>query len=319
MPKKTQFVPKMDKSKGRYYFRFGGRKHDLGRDYWDALRRIADIAGDKVRGGAQPLTVSEAIEEYLTTQRNPQWPSGLLKSFAKFSTGLELKSLPDDHLIRFAASLKSNSPQTVRHKVRLAKAVLQHAIRQKWMVAMPEAPKLRTPSRKARDIAPDVLAATWTELPSRARPVFEFILATGCRPSEATNLMWSEVDWTRGVIVKEEHKLRHRGMERVIYLTDRAVGILRSVTRCQASPYVFLNRFHKPYKWNGLRTILRRASGEKISSVYSLRHTFAQRALDSGVSIEDLAGLLGHAKISTTQVYAQVREDRLRAVAKKLG
>lgn len=326
MPKKGQFSPKLDKSKGRYYFRFGGKKHDLGRDYWGALRRIADIAGDKIRGPAAH-TVAAAITAYLPTHRRPDWAGGLLKSFEEFSQTTELRDLPEDHLIRFAASL-SNSPATIRHKVRLANAVLKHAIKQGWMDRLPDAPKLEVPQTRARDIPPDVLTETWQKLPDRAKPLLEFMLTTGCRPSEAMQLKWSEIDWSRAVIVKDDHKLKHRGKKRVIYMADRAVELLRSVTRCKASEYVFLSRLHKPYSREGLLSILREASKRKpydakerprITSIYSLRHTFAQRALDNGVGIEDLAGLLGHTQISTTQVYAQVREDRLRAVAKKLG
>ncbi len=76
--------------------------------------------------------------------------------------------------------------------------------------------------------------------------------------------------------------------------------------------YVFLSGLEKPYTPAGLRSILSRHG---IRTVYALRHTRAQRMLDDGARLEDVAAWLGHSNMATVGVYAQVRAEGLRKIA----
>ena len=159
---------------------------------------------------------------------------------------------------------------------------------------MPAKPKLPKPMRRPRDVPHDKLVKAFEQLPERAGRVLRFILETGCRPSEACRLQWSQVDEKRRVCVLTAHKAGGTGRPRTIYLTPAADEILRSQKRHH--DHVFVNRFGNPYTPSGLRSILRKRG---IASVYSLRHTAAQSMLDAKVPIEDVARLLGHSDLRT--------------------
>lgn len=86
--------------------------------------------------------------------------------------------------------------------------------------------------------------------------------------------------------------------------------------------YVFVSRTGRPYQPGGLRSIIRRraeAIGSDVRTVYGLRHSRAQSILEAGYRLEDVAAWLGHRRVSTTQIYAQVRADRVRELAETVA
>ena len=199
-------------------------------------------------------------------------------------------------------------PETIRHWLRTATAVLRWAVEQEWVATMPKVPKLPTPMRQNRDVAPERLREILSALPERAGRILRFIAYTGCRPSEACRLDWSHVHLDLGVCILPVHKTAAKsGKPRTIYLTAEAADVLRGMR--PATGPVFTNRYGRRYTPAGLRSILRRRGGV---TPYQLRHTFAQVASDT-LTRDELAVVLGHKTDRTTGFYFEVRDKRAQA------
>ncbi len=147
---------------------------------------------------------------------------------------------------------------------------------------------------------------------NRERAVFEFLLASGCRIGEAKDLLYSDVITGEFQVIGKGSKIRY------CYLNKK----------CQ----MYLNRYHDNRKGNSpfLFTQLRypyeqvstRALQDEITSIgkrchihlypHRLRHTFASAALENGASLTSVQKILGHSKISTTQVYAKLSQASIK-------
>jgi integrase/recombinase XerD len=160
----------------------------------------------------------------------------------------------------------------------------------------------------------------------RDRALLEFLYGTGARISEATGL---DVD-----------DLSHLARDPAVLLTgkggkQRYVPVGRYAVRAldaylvrgrpalagkavrKASPAVFLNarggRLTRQGAWGILREAAARA-GQPDVSPHTLRHSFATHLLDGGADIRVVQELLGHASVTTTQVYTLITVDKLREV-----
>jgi len=155
----------------------------------------------------------------------------------------------------------------------------------------------------------------------RDRAILELFYGTGMRLSELVGLSVGNVDLTVGTVRVsgkggKEHVLPvGRNVGRVVgrYLARR--GEFRPDEGNQA---LFLNRWGGRMSVRGVQFLvrrwLRRVSEKKKLSPHILRHTFATHLLDRGADLEAVKELLGHASLSTTQVYTHLTVDHLRKV-----
>jgi integrase/recombinase XerD len=199
----------------------------------------------------------------------------------------------------------------------------------------PPAPPRRLPKAIGVDEVERLLdAAGSTEDPDprvlRDRALLEFLYGTGARISEATDLDVDDLDY---LATEPAVKLSGKGgKQRYIPVGSYAVRALgaylvrgrpalasaagRAVGK-RASPAVFLNarggRLTRPGAWGILREAADR-SGKAGVSPHTLRHSFATHLLDGGADIRVVQELLGHASVTTTQVYTLITVDRLREV-----
>jgi integrase/recombinase XerD len=164
----------------------------------------------------------------------------------------------------------------------------------------------------------------------RDRALLEFLYGTGARISEATGLDLDELQLGADPVVRLIGK---GGKHRVVPIGSYAVRTLeaylvrarpgfaqRATSRRGASPAVFLNvrggRLTRQGAWGVLRAAAARAglTAEAEVSPHTLRHSFATHMLDGGADIRVVQELLGHASVTTTQVYTLITVDRLREV-----
>jgi len=190
----------------------------------------------------------------------------------------------------------------------------------------PPAPAKRLP--KALPLA-DVEAilsasgAAGTTLAMRDRALLEVLYGTGARISEAVGLDVDEVDLESGQVL-----LRGKGSkERVVPVGSYARDALSAyqvrgrpdlVARGRGTHALFLNarggRLSRQSAWTVLRRATQRAGISKEISPHTLRHSFATHLLDGGADVRVVQELLGHASVTTTQVYTLVTVDKLREV-----
>ena len=162
----------------------------------------------------------------------------------------------------------------------------------------------------------------------RDRALLEFLYGTGARISEATGLdidelqLDSEDPMVRLVGKGGKHRMVPVGSYAVrameAYLVRARPALAAASLR--GTPAVFLNarggRLTRQGGWGVLRAAAGRAglNPETDVSPHTLRHSFATHLLDGGADIRVVQELLGHASVTTTQVYTLITIDRLREV-----
>jgi integrase/recombinase XerD len=158
----------------------------------------------------------------------------------------------------------------------------------------------------------------------RDRALLELLYATGARISEATALDLDDLG-LEGVL-----RLSGKGdKQRIVpvgsyarqaldqYLVRARPALAAAARTTSASPAVFLNarggRLTRQGAWAVLRSAAQRAGIAGVSP-HTLRHSFATHLLDGGADVRVVQELLGHASVTTTQIYTLVTVDRLREV-----
>ena len=164
-------------------------------------------------------------------------------------------------------------------------------------------------------------------LGERDRAILELLYASGLRISELVGLDLGAVDVDDGLV----RVLGKGSKERVVPVGRSACAALRAYLgagrlelRTRAGPgragadAVFLNarggRISRQGCWKIVRDAAVRAGLDEPASPHVLRHSCATHMLDHGADIRVVQELLGHASVSTTQVYTKVSTERLRAV-----
>ena len=159
-----------------------------------------------------------------------------------------------------------------------------------------------------------------TALGRRDKAMLELLYATGLRVSELVGLEVANLRLEFGFLI-----VRGKGdKERVIPVGEQAERWLR-VYLDEVRPglargrheRVFVNRFGGPLSrqgfWKGLREYCRKGAIEPISP-HVLRHSFATHLLEHGAALRSVQMMLGHADISTTQIYTHIHAQRLRGL-----
>jgi integrase/recombinase XerD len=249
-----------------------------------------------------------------------------LEQFAKFLKEKDLVKAGEEDLFAFLASRKGRSSSAAR-RVSTLKRFYQYCVRERRIGADPTLkldPPKRTPrfpkSLSEADVeallaAPD----TGTPLGLRDRAMLETLYATGLRVSELVALKVFEANLDAGVVrvtgkgskerlvplgeqavewISQYQKIRNRKSE-ALFLTGRGAGMTRQAF------------------WHLIRRYGARALPGKKISPHVLRHAFATHLINHGADLRVVQLLLGHADISTTQIYTHVARERLKAMHAK--
>jgi integrase/recombinase XerD len=173
------------------------------------------------------------------------------------------------------------------------------------------------------------------ESPARQRDqaLLELLYGTGARISEAVGLDIDDLDLSgqpgAGRMPATVRLAGKGGRQRVVpvgsyarraldaYLVRARPALAERARSGQRSPAVFLNarggRLTRQGAWGALRVAAARAGLTEVSP-HMLRHSFATHLLDGGADVRVVQELLGHASVSTTQIYTLVTVDKLREV-----
>lgn len=146
----------------------------------------------------------------------------------------------------------------------------------------------------------------------RNKAIFEFLLSTGVRVSELTGINQEDIDWNNNSVIV----LGKGNKERTVYFNITTKHDLKKYlkTRKDDNPALFVSS-KKPYNTlsiNGVERVIRNIGKEcGIEKVHPhrFRRTMATNLLSRGVAMTTIKELLGHEKLETTLIYAQVRDE----------
>ena len=304
---------------------------------------------------APPGTIAAAIAAHLAARAAsgdaPATVARCRTHLARFATWCEARGLTRlDHLTpaileRYQAwlshrRLPDGRPlawSTQAHELTAVRMLCAWATRTKRLLVNPAADLElpRQPKRLPRAVlsvseAERVLAVpdVATLLGLRDRAILEVLYSTGLRRMEVIGLDLPDLDAERGVVFVREGKGRK---DRLVPIGERAIRwtlryldharprlVRHRATHCHA---LFLSRRGTRIRPTRLTERLHRyvlASGVgKPGSVHLFRHTMATLMHDAGADIRDLQAILGHAQLSTTEIYTHVSVERLKAVHAK--
>ena len=192
----------------------------------------------------------------------------------------------------------------------------------------PPAPAKRLP--KALPLAEveailEAAGSPGTTLALRDRALLEVLYGTGARISEAVGLDVDDVDRVDGTVLLRGKGSKERlvpvgsyALEAVEAYLVRARPVLAPAAVMSTGGALFLNarggRLSRQSAWAVLAKAAERAGVTRDVSPHTLRHSFATHLLDGGADVRVVQELLGHASVTTTQVYTLVTVDSLREV-----
>jgi len=192
-------------------------------------------------------------------------------------------------------------------------------------VAPPKAPQRLPKAISVQDVERLLAAASVGDTPAalRDRAIVEVLYGAGARISEAVGLDVDDVDLEQGTV-----RLVGKGSkERVVPLGSYARDAVTAyeirarpviATKGKGTPALFLNlrggRLSRQGAWLAIHAAADRAQLGSAVSPHTLRHSFATHLLDGGADVRVVQELLGHASVTTTQIYTMVTVQRLREV-----
>jgi len=156
----------------------------------------------------------------------------------------------------------------------------------------------------------------------RDRAMLEIIYATGLRVSELVSLKLSDLQMDVGYLTA----FGKRSKQRIVPLGETAIAVLQEylqngrpgLEKQKGSHFLFLNRSGEGLTRQGFWKIIKRRALEagiaQSITPHTMRHSFATHLLENGADLRSVQAMLGHADISTTQIYTHVTRERLRKI-----
>src|SRR5271169_448477 len=276
---------------------------------------LAEFADRYIDEYAKPYKKPRTVEE---DERN-------LRLHIKPTLGkLKLKDITPAHIAKFHASGRDTPTNANR-----CRALLSHLF--KMAEVWGERPPGSNPCRyvekfgerkrerflSADELArlADALEGTEGKEPPSAIAAIRLLILTGCRLSEILSLRWEWIDFERGFLMLPDSKTGAK----TVPLGAPALRALAELPRQEGSPYVLPAErgdghfvgIQKP--WQRVRG----AAGLDDVRIHDLRHSFASIAVSGGDSLYLIGKVLGHRQSRTTERYAHLKDDPLRAVANR--
>jgi integrase/recombinase XerD len=298
--------------------------------------------GDRRTIGMQ--THIQQFLQYLTVEKglSPNTIAAYAADLKQFSEFLmdrgrnRLEDIVRQDLLDFLAARKRNglSSRSLARQIATLRNVYRFLNREKILTTDPtqniESPRdwKRLPKTLAFEEVERLLDLPKGNTPSAVRDdaLIELLYATGLRVSELTALPLQAVNTVAGYVLATGKGQK----QRIIPMGDAALQKIKTyletarakLTKGLASDRIFVNRSGRGLTrqgcWKLLKKYVRRAGIRRSVSPHMLRHSFATHLLERGADLRSVQAMLGHADLSTTQIYTQVTRHRLKLIHQQL-
>ncbi|MGN3392000.1 site-specific tyrosine recombinase XerD [Enterococcus gallinarum] len=262
------------------------------------------------------------LEQYLTfltEQHIKDWQAVDRVLILSFLQQLQQSGKSSATIIRMVSSLR-RFHQFLRQERFTDHDPMQHIDSPKKQQKLPDTLSLSEVERLIE--TPD----TKEVLGIRDRAIFEVMYASGLRVSELIGLQLKDLHLSMGLL-----QTTGKGdKERIVPLGDLAIQWIETYLE-EARPFLtrkhpeeshlFVNNHGKQLSrqgiWKNLKALVRKAGITKNVTPHTLRHSFATHLLENGADLRTVQELLGHADISTTQIYTHITKKRMTEVYKQ--
>ena len=231
---------------------------------------------------------------------------------------LQAEGLAANSMNRALAALRGLYKFLLREKQVASTPVAHIELARVWM-HLPDVLNREEMSRLLAEPGSDTPAAL------RDSAMLELLYATGIRVSELIGLTVNSINWQVGYLVA----MGKGGKERIVPIGRSAYDQLRRYNESVRAGFLkggtcdtlFLNRSGRGLTrqgfWKIVKKYAQRAKLAKRVHPHTFRHSFASHLLEGGADLRSVQVMLGHADISTTQIYTHVTRDRLKEIHRK--
>lgn len=262
-----------------------------------------------------------------------------LESYGMYMDQVEriegLSTITRIHIIGYLKYLKERdlTARTMARQLATIRSFHQFLIREvdgmkddpSLLIEIPKAPKVLPKVLSLAEVEALLEVPDSSEFGLRDKAMLELLYATGMRVSELLSLNLSDVNLTMGFV----RCLGKGSKERIIPLGKLANDSIEQylkmsrmkLIRKKQNDALFLNhhgnRMSRQGFWKNLKKQAEKANIQHELTPHTLRHSFATHLLENGADLRSVQEMLGHADISTTQIYTHVTKNRLKDVYKE--
>jgi integrase/recombinase XerD len=286
------------------------------------------------------------IDEYLNFMMVEKGASrntidGYSRDLNRFAAFISDRHIPDireirtDELLTYLARLKDQglAANSVNRALAALRGFYKYLLREKKLDGNPIAHIelarvwMHLPDVLSREEMNCLLLQPGTATPAALRDsaMLELLYATGIRVSELTGLTLNSINWQVGYLVA----MGKGSKERIVPMGQTASGQVKRyleqgrppLLKQRQSELLFLNRSGKGLTRQGFWKIVKKytlqANLAKKVHPHTFRHSFATHLLEGGADLRSVQIMLGHADISTTQIYTHITRERLKEIHRK--
>jgi tyrosine recombinase XerC len=255
-----------------------------------------------------------------------------LEDFKKFLGEIALEKIDYLALRKYLAILKEKTlgARTVNRRLSALRSFFKFLTREGYLKTNPililSSPKIEKhlPSFMTEEETAKLIESAFQknekdEMGLRDRAILETFYSTGLRISELVGLSIDDVDFISGIV-----KVMGKGKkERIVPIGEAAIQSIRKYLdkRKKQTSAIFLNkngvRITTRGVWDIVEKYIHSAGIKQGVSPHTFRHSFATHLLNRGADLRTVQELLGHANLSTTQIYTHLTTDRLKSVYDK--
>jgi len=319
---------------GTYYIRFSRnkRKSLKTKNKQEAQRLLTAFQKEMMAGRLLELEKSEllsdfipaCLKDYKSTKAKATYVSMRysLNAFHVFTGDKELSKLTKRDLSEYVNYRlhQGYAKTSVNIDIRNIKAAMSQALDWELIHNNPFARfKQLTTDRQAPKFLSleDIYKVSSSIDDDIIKRAFFFYVLTGCRREEILNLTWRDIDLERTVIHIKKSKTH---LDRWIPINSSLLEVIEGIPH--KIGFLFPGKkkgthLHKDTMTHKIKQSLKTAGFQEMR-LHDLRHTFASQLALSGESLQTIRDLLGHTDIRTTEIYAHLTNDHLKAAVNKL-
>ncbi|MEI7591193.1 MAG: site-specific tyrosine recombinase XerD, partial [Deltaproteobacteria bacterium] len=247
----------------------------------------------------------------------------------------EIAKVDSNHILSFLVEIKESAlqPKSINRSLATLRGFYKFLLREKNIEHNPtsniDSAKLwlKLPDTLSRIEIEELIekVPTTTTIGLRDRAMLEMLYATGLRVSEIIGLTMSNINWQVGYVI-----VMGKGQkERVVPMGEASIDSVSRylqesrhlLMKSKPTDALFLNKsgiaFSRQGFWKMVKKYATQAGIVKKVYPHTFRHSFATHLLEGGADLRSLQTMLGHADISTTQIYTHLNREGLKDVHKR--